>query len=61
MSREDWEQSLRTDYWVDPLYPPEWTVRKPPGRHLSTMEGAPVGEWRAEPDVTLDEFFCLGS
>ncbi len=55
MSQEDWEQSLRTDYRVEPLPPPTWVVYKPPGQHLATMEGALVDEWYAEPDVTLDQ------
>ncbi len=37
MSEEDWGQSLRTDYWVDPLPPPVWSVPRPTGRHLSTI------------------------
>ncbi len=54
MSQEDWEQSPKTDYRVDPMPPPEWSVPKPPGTHLSTMEGEPVGEWCMEPTVTPD-------
>ncbi len=55
VSQEDWEQSLRTNYRVDPLRPPDWYVSKSPGKHLSTMEGASVDEYLAEPDVTSDE------
>ncbi len=55
VSQEDWEQSLRTDYRVDTLHPPEWSVHPPPGMYLSTMEGAPLGEWRDEPTVTTDQ------
>ncbi len=43
------------DYRVGTLHPPEWSVHKLPGMHLSTMEGAPVDEWHAVPDVTSDE------
>ncbi len=55
VSQEDWEQSLRTNYRVEPLPPPMWVVHPPPGRHLATMEEASVDEWRAEPNVTLDQ------
>ncbi len=55
MSQEDWEQSLRTDYQVDPLPPPEWSVPKPPSMHLSSMEDDPVDKWRPAPQVTPDE------
>ncbi len=55
MSQVDWDQSLKTDYWVNPLHPLEWSVRKPPGMHLSTMEGASVDKWHAEPNVTADQ------
>ncbi len=55
MNQEDWEQSLRTDYQVGPLPPPEWSVSMPSGRHLSTMEGALVAEWHPAPSVTPDE------
>ncbi len=51
----EWEQSLRTDYRVDPLLPPEWSVSVPPGRHFSTLEGAPVEQWRSQPEVTPNE------
>ncbi len=54
---EDWERSQGTNYRVDPLRPPEWVVRRPPGQHLATLEGVPEGEWRAEPDITPDELF----
>ncbi len=54
---EDWERSQRMNYWVDPLRPPTWVLRHPPGQHLATLEGVPEGEWRAEPDLTLDELF----
>ncbi len=54
---EDWERSQRTDYRVDPLMPPTWVVRSPPGQHLATLEGVPEGEWQAEPDITLEELF----
>ncbi len=40
--QEDWEQSQKPDYWVDPLNPPTWVVCHPPGQHLDTLEGAPV-------------------
>ncbi len=26
-------------------------------QHLATLEGAPVDEWRAEPNITVDELF----
>ncbi len=54
MSQEDWEQSLSTDYRVDPLPPPERSVSVLPGQHLSTLEGASVDQWRPEPDITPD-------
>ncbi len=44
VSWEDWEQSLRTNYRVDPLPPPEWSVSVPPDQHLSTLEGASVDQ-----------------
>ena len=52
---EDWERSQRTDYRVDPLRPPTWVVRSPPGRHLATLEGVAEDEWQAEPDITPEE------
>ena len=55
IEREDWERSQRTDYRVDPLRPPTWVVRPPPGQHLATLEGVPENEWPAEPDITPDE------
>ncbi len=55
VSQEDWEQSQEPDYWEDPLNPPTWVVCYPPGQHLATLEGAPVDEWRAEPEITADE------
>ncbi len=55
VEREDWEQSQGTDYRVDPLRPPTWTVRPPPGQHLATLEGVPEDEWRAEPNITPEE------
>ncbi len=58
VSQEDWEQSQTPDYRVDPLNPPAWVVRHPPGQHLAMLEGAPVDEWRAEPNITVS---CLGS
>ncbi len=57
MGREDWEKSLRTDYKVEPLPQPTWVVHKPSGQHLATMESAPVGQWRVEPNVTSDQLF----
>ncbi len=56
VSQEDWEQSLRTDYWVDPLLSREWSVAVPPGRHLPMLEGASVDQWRPQSVVTLDEY-----
>ncbi len=53
--QEDWEQSQGPDYRVDPLKPPTWVVHRPPGQHLATLEGALVDEWRAEPEITVDE------
>ncbi len=52
---EDWEQSQGTDYRVEPLRPPTWVIRPPPGQHLATLEGVPVDEWSAEPDITPKE------
>ncbi len=54
---EDWENSQRIDYRVDPLLPPTWVVRRPPGQHMDTLEGVPEEEWRAEPDITPGELF----
>ncbi len=54
---ENWERSQGMDYRVDPLRPPTWVVHPPPGRHLATLEGVSEDEWRAEPDITLDELF----
>ncbi len=48
MSREDWEQSLGLNYRVEPLILPEWSVSKPLGQHLSTVEGAPTDHWRTQ-------------
>ncbi len=59
ISQEDWEQSQKLDYWVDPLNPSTWEVRRPPGQHLATLEGAPVAEWRTEVDITA--MSCLGN
>ncbi len=42
VSWEDWEQPQRTNYRVEPLHPPTWVVHRPPGRHLATLEGAPM-------------------
>ncbi len=55
VQQEDWEQSQGTDYSVEPLRPPTWIIRPPPGQHLATLEGVPVDEWPAEPDITPDE------
>ena len=33
--------------------PPEWSVPKYPGQHLSTVEGALTERWCAEPEITL--------
>ncbi len=55
VEQEDWEQSQRTDYRVEPLRPATWVVYPPPGQHLATLEGVPVDEWPAEPDITPDE------
>ncbi len=54
---EDWEKSQGKNYRVNPLMPPEWVVRCPPGRHLATLEGVAEGEWQAEPDITPEELF----
>ncbi len=45
VSQEDWEQSQKPDYRVDPLNPPAWVVRHPPGQHLATLKGALLAEW----------------
>ncbi len=55
VEHEDWEQSQRPDYRVEPLRPPTWVVNPPPGQHLATLEGVAVDEWPAEPDITPDE------
>ncbi len=55
VEQENWEQSQWTDYSVEPLRPPTWVVYPPPGQHLATLEGVPVDEWPAEPDITPDE------
>ncbi len=55
MSREDWEQSLWTDYRVDPLLLPEWSVSEPLGRHLSAVEGTDAHNPRS-PQIS-----CFGS
>ncbi len=55
VEQEDWEQSQGTDCRVEPLKPPTWVIRPPPGQHLATLEGAPVDEWLAEPDITPEE------
>ncbi len=55
IEQENWEQSQGTDYRVEPLRPPTWVVYPPPGQHLATLEGVPVDEWPAEPDITPDE------
>ena len=55
VEQEDWEQSQGTNYRVEPLRPPTWVIRPPPGQHLATLEGVPVDEWPAEPDITPDE------
>ncbi len=57
VSQEDWEQSEKMDYRVDPLNPPTLVVRHPPGQHLATLEGAQAAEWRAELEITTDELF----
>ncbi len=55
VEQEDWEQSQGTNYRVEPLRPPPWVIRPPPGQHLATLEGIPVDEWPAEPDITPEE------
>ncbi len=55
VERENWEQPQGTDYRVDPLRPPTWVIRPPPGQHLATLEGVPEDEWQAEPDITQEE------
>ena len=57
MSREDWEQPQRMNYRVEPLSPPTWVVHSPPGQHLAALTGAPVGKWRAEPNITSERLF----
>ncbi len=57
VSQEDWEQSQRTNYRVEPLLPPTWVVYPTPGQHLASPEGAPVDEWLAEPNITLEQLF----
>ena len=57
IEREDWEQPQGTDYRVDPLRPPTWAIRPPPGQHLATLEGVPEDEWWAEPNITPEELF----
>ncbi len=52
VEQEYWEQSQGTNYWVEPLKPPTWVIRPPPGQHLATLEGILVDEWPAEPDIT---------
>ncbi len=54
---EDWEKFQGTNYRVDPLMPPTWVVRSPPGQHLATLEGVAEGEWQAERDITPKELF----
>ncbi len=44
VGREDWQQSLRTDYRVEPLPPPTWVVHPPAGKQLASTEGGPVDE-----------------
>ncbi len=55
IEQKDWEQSQGTDYRVEPLRPPTWVIHPPPGQHLATLEGIPVDEWPAEPDITPQE------
>ncbi len=55
IEQEDWEQSQGTNYRVEPLRPPTWVIRPPPGQHLATLEGVPVDEWPAEPDITPEK------
>ncbi len=40
---------------MDPLKLPTWVVHPPSGQHLATLEGVPVDEWQAEPNITPDE------
>ncbi len=55
IEQEDWEQSQGTNYRVEPLRPPTCIIRPPPGWHLATLEGIPVDEWPAEPDITPEK------
>ena len=55
IEREDWEQPQGTNYRVEPLRPPTWVVRPPPGQHLATLEVIPVDKWSSEPDITPEE------
>ncbi len=59
VSQEDWGQSPRTYYQVDSLLPPEWSVSMPPGRHLSTLEGASLEQWCPSP--RSPRMNCFGS
>ncbi len=42
MGQEDWGQSQGPNFWVDPLMPPDWCVRAPPGQDLSRVAVDPV-------------------
>ncbi len=44
VAQADWEQSQGTDYRIEPLNPPTWVIRPPPGQHLATLEGIPEYE-----------------
>ncbi len=55
INQDNWEQSQGPDYRVDPLRPPTWVVHPAPGQHLAMLEGVPVDEWQADPDITPDE------
>ncbi len=55
VEQEDWEQYQGTNYRVEPLRPPTWVIRPPPGQHLATLEGILVDEWSAEPNITPEE------
>ncbi len=55
VEQEDWEQSQGTNYRVEPLRPSTWVIRPPPGQHPAMLEGVPVDEWPAEPDITPEE------
>ncbi len=55
VEQEDWEQSQGTNYRVEPLRPPTWVIRPPPGQHLAMLEGILVDKWPAEPDITPEE------